>query len=463
MQNTKMGLTLENKLSQKLMITPQMKQSLNLLQMPVVELLHEVNSILEDNPVIEEMESKQEEEYSEKDEFLEDLKKVEWDDYFQNDEWYYLPRYDEEVNFEKFVSSNENLYEHLLFQLTISDVSEEVKRAGEYIIGNITENGYFTLDPAAVADETNIDVDVVNEALKVVREFDPTGIAQANLKDCILKQLHSFGVNPNDIDVISEILDNFEKEIIMGDFKQVAESLAIDMEGLEKLFGYIKMTDPKPGLKFSSAARYVVPDVYIVERDGFFDVILNEEGFSPMKLNSYYVKLLKDSSLDTNTREYVEEKVKNALWLLKSLNQRKKAIQRVVEEIVKIQHDFLKKGKEFLKPLKLKDIAEATGLHESTVSRVTSGKYAMCAHGVLELRSFFIKGIESENGEVSTMSIKVQIRELIENEPKEKPYSDQKIVEILTKKGIKIARRTVAKYRESMNIPARSERKRNRR
>lgn len=463
MKTGKINLTIENKLSQKLMITPQMKQSLNLLQMPVVDLLQEVNTILEENPVIEEIEAKSEEEIKEKDDFLEDLKKVEWDDYFQNEDWYYLPNDEEDINFEKFVSGAESLYEHLLFQLSISGLSQEEKSVGEYIIGNIDENGYFMLDEDAVAEELNVSRNMVRRVLDVIREFDPSGIAQSNLCDCIRKQLEIYGVNINDIELIVEILQKNEKDIVVGNIENVAKSFNIDVEGLNKLLGYIKMTDPKPGLKFSSNTRYIVPDVYIVERDNKYDVIMNEEGFPSIKLNGYYVKLLKDTQLDEKAKEYIEDKVKNALWLLKSLNQRKKAIQKVVEEIVKVQEDFLKKGKEHIKPLKLKDIAEATELHESTVSRVTAGKYAMCSHGVLELKSFFIKGLQSENGEISTTKIKRMIKELIENEPKEKPYSDQKIVEILTKKGIKIARRTVAKYREGMNIPARPERKINRR
>jgi len=323
MKSGKINLSIENKLSQKLMITPQMKQSLNLLQMPVVDLLQEVNTILEENPVIEEMENKSEEEIKEKDKFLEDLKKVEWDDYFQNDDWYYLPSDDDEINFEKFLSGAESLYEHLLFQLSISGLTPEEKAVGEYILGNIDENGYLMLNEDVLSEELNVSINTVERVLDVIREFDPSGIAQSNFCDCIRKQLEIYGVNANDIELVAEILQNHEEDIVRGDFERVAEIFDIDMEGLNKLLSYVKMTDPKPGLKFSSSARYVVPDVYIVERDNKYDVVMNEEGFPSIKLNSYYVKLLKSSQLDEKAREFVEDKVKNALWLLKSLNHSK--------------------------------------------------------------------------------------------------------------------------------------------
>jgi RNA polymerase sigma-54 factor len=206
-----------------------------------------------------------------------------------------------------------------------------------------------------------------------------------------------------------------------------------------------------------------MPDVYIVRNGDQFEVLMNESGLPPIRLNTYYLKALKNENLDSATKDYLEDKVKNALWVLKSLQKRQKAIYRVTKLIVEIQHDFLLKGESYLKPLRLKDIADITELHESTISRVTSGKYALCEQGLLELKSFFSKGMDSDEGDVSTRKIKTQIREIVDNESPQSPYSDEKIVKLLSEQGVDIARRTVAKYRDEMNIATMSQRKRMRR
>jgi RNA polymerase sigma-54 factor len=203
--------------------------------------------------------------------------------------------------------------------------------------------------------------------------------------------------------------------------------------------------------------------VYIVRNGENFDIILNETGLPPVRLNTYYLKALKTKGIDGQTKEYLEEKVKNAVWVLKSLQKRQKAIYKVTRVIVDVQKDFLLKGEAYLKPLRLKDVADTTELHESTVSRVTSGKYALCDQGLLELKAFFSKGMEADDGDVSTRKIKTQIRDILEKESANAPFSDEKIVKLLSEQGVDIARRTVAKYRDEMNIPTMSQRKRMRR
>jgi RNA polymerase sigma-54 factor len=462
--NNKLSLTIQNKLSQKLLITPQMKQSLNLLQMPITELLQELNEVIQENPILEEVEPTEIIEEKIKDEFLEAIKNVDWDDFYGHyDDISFIPKDDEDIDFEKFTSRQETLQEHLLFQLNILGLSEEDKQIGEYIIGNLTENGYFRLNIDETIKELNITKNKFINILNLIQEFDPNGIASTNLKECIEKQLTLFNINKYDIELINHILENFEEELLDKNYDKIKNTIDLDDATFNTLLELIRKTDPKPGLKFQQSNRYITPDVYIIKKDNNYEVTLNESELPAIRINTYYMRLLKNKSLDAKTREYVEDKVKNAVWLLKSLNQRQKAILKVVEAIVKIQKDFLDDISNHLKPLKLKDIAEMTDLHESTVSRVTSGKYVQCEHGIFEIKSFFMKALSTDSGNISTTRVKETIKEIIDNEPKDKPLSDQKIVEILQKKGIKIARRTVTKYREELSIPSTTKRRKLRR
>ncbi|UOD34005.1 RNA polymerase factor sigma-54 [Deferribacteraceae bacterium V6Fe1] len=462
----KMKINLETKLGQKLLITPQMKQSLKILQMPYMELITELNNVLEENPVLEEVEVQEVKEDKNTDEFLRELQKVDWQDYFSDlsESLSYIPDDEDSVNFDKFVGKKENLYEHLLFQLNILGLDDYLLDIGKYIIGNIDENGYLTISISEIVSYFDGDEENVLKVLSYVREFDPSGVGSVSLIECLLKQLEHMGVDPIDIEIAETILKECYEEIAFGNHKMIAEKLGLSEEYVGEIIDFIKRTDPKPGLKFSPEGKFVVPDVYILEKDGKYEAVLNENEVPAIKLNSYYIKMLKGESLDSASKEFIEDKVKNAIWFIKSMNQRKKAILKVVEALIKHQKDFLDKGLKFIKPLRLKDIAQETGLHESTVSRVTSNKYAMCKYGVIELKSFFMKGLSGHDGsEVSVSKIKDLINDLIEQEPKDEPYSDQKIVEILSKKGIKIARRTVAKYRDELNIPGTSVRKKMRR
>lgn len=462
-------LNLETKLGQKLLITPQMKQSLRILQLPYLELISELNQILEENPVLEQSDTLDMQEESGEiitDDFLKELQKVNWEDYFSDlqDGLSYKPDEEEEIDFDKFIGKSETLYDHLLFQLYILGLNRYETEIGEFIIGNIDENGYLSLSVEGIATYFNNDKDTVNKVLSLIKEFEPIGVGSSTLVECIIKQLQNMQIHPYDLEVAEEMLNRFNNELISGELEKIADAMGLSLEYITEIVDYIKKVDPKPGLTYSSSSRFITPDVYIIGKDGKYEVFLNEDDIPSIKINKYYITMLKDNSLDAASREYIEEKVKNAIWFLKSMNQRKKAILKVVEALVEYQKDFLDKGIKFLKPLKLKDIAKVTGLHESTVSRVTSNKYALCKYGVIELKSFFMKSLPGYDGaEVSITNVKDVIKDVIENEPDDNPYSDQKIVEILLKKGIKIARRTVAKYRDELNIPGASTRKKRRR
>ncbi|WP_022849754.1 RNA polymerase factor sigma-54 [Limisalsivibrio acetivorans] len=468
----KLNLGLQAKLSQKLLITPQMKQSLSILQMPITELVQELGSYLEENPVLEENQEgedrtpESEKEPEEKDTKLSDeLLKVDWDEYYRDSgEVQYNPSDDEGYDLEKFVSRSESLHDHLMFQLRICGLGERAEDIGEYIIGSLDENGYFVTPVEEIAAVMNCSEREVEDVLEVIKGFEPAGIASSTLKECIASQLEGLGTEPVYIEFIAELLENYEQELCSFQYDEILQELSIEQDTFEYLIFLMRKTDPRPGLSFQKGTNHhVVPDVYIVRKDEEFDVVLNEEGMPSLRTSAYYLKMLQTKDVDAKTKEYLEEKVKNAVWLIKSLNKRQKAIYRVVRAIIEAQREFFENKSKHLKPLKLRDIAEVTELHESTVSRVTSGKYAMTAQGVVELKSFFVKGLDSSGGDVSTDSIKEMINSIVEQEPKESPYSDQKIVEILQKKGIKIARRTVAKYRDELSIPTKSQRKRARR
>ncbi|MGE4266004.1 MAG: RNA polymerase factor sigma-54 [Deferribacterales bacterium] len=477
MKGGKLNLEISGKLSQKLHITPQMKQSLSILQMPITELLQELNSYLEDNPVLEESENKETEESAQSTEEKkeeeplredtdgDDLDKIDWEEFYRdNNDITFTPSDEEGYDLEKFVSGDKTLYEHLIEQLKMSGCRREVALAAENIIGNLSGEGYFLDEFFEVARDVDVEESDVEEALELVQTFDPAGIAARSLKECIHIQLSQFDVEQVYVEFIAEMLEKHEKDLIAYKYDEIRASLCIEDDTFEYMMFLMRKTDPKPGLNFGGRGNQAIkPDVYIVKKDDEYDIVLNEEGIPSLRMNTYYLSLLKNKALDGDTKEYIEEKVKNALWLIKSLNKRQKAIYRVVKVLTEVQTDFLEKGINYLKPLKLKDVADETGLHESTVSRVTSGKYAMTAQGLIELKSFFVKGLDTDTGDMSTQKVKNMIKDIVDSENPDKPFSDQKIVELLNGQGINIARRTVAKYRDELSIPTKSQRKRIRR
>lgn len=479
MSDTRLNLGLQTKLTQKLMITPQMKQSLSLLQMPITELVQEISAYLEENPALESIDMDYDAEIPSDDtpdqpveetaesSLLEDLTKPEWDEYIADtpSDLTFMPTSDDEqTDFEQFLSADQTLTEHLMFQLRTAGLSDKQVEIGEHIIGNLSEDGYFRADIAEVADECGASTDETNEVLEIIRGFDPAGIASSTLVDCILAQLEELDVTEGECEQIRELLECYASELATFKYEEIERKCGIEKDNLDELLAIIRRTDPRPGLSFESGgSNYILPDAFIVRDGESFDVSLNEQGLPAIRVNEYYRKSLKNGSLDDATREYMEEKVKNAVWILKSLQKRQKAIYKVTKAIVDVQKDYLMMGEAHFKPLRLKDVAEMTGLHESTVSRVTAGKYVMTDHGLLELKSFFSKGMDSVEGDTSTRKIKLMIRSLVDGEPVESPFSDEKLVQLLSSDGVDIARRTVAKYRDEMNIPTMSQRKRMRR
>lgn len=491
MNNINQNLDIKNTLQTTVFITPQMKQSLAILQMPIVELEQELSNILEENPILEVSEDGGSDDFDSLDDFdnsensIEDnedtqdneknleslVEKVtgdDWEEYIgyeKLDDISYKSTNDENnFDLEQVIGAKESLYEHLMYQLNVNVVDKEERRIGEYIIGNLSEDGYFRIDEDTACDELNVDKALFEKVLDIIKTFTPSGIASSSLTECIITQIKDMGCEEVYIDLVEELLSGYSAELAAFKYDDILKGMSIERDTFDYLLELIKKTDPRPGLNFSgSDTKFVTPDVFIVPNEENFDIIVNEKGIPNIRLNNYYIKMLQGSNLDSEAKSYIKDKVKNAVWVIESLQKRQKAIYKVVKAIAEFQGDFLQYGISMLKPLKLKDIAEATGLHESTVSRVTSGKYAMTKHGLIELKSFFSKSLESQDGDMSIGVIKQKIKELIDEEDKTVCLSDQRIVELMEEKGIKIARRTVAKYRDEMNIPTMSQRRRLRR
>lgn len=458
----KLSVNLDIKPQHKLIISPQMKLSLNILQMNMVDIIKEINTIIEDNPTLEEAEGPDlfnwdtDEKSNKNETIIEHNQDV---DNIEGGEFQYRKKtVDNEINYENFVANPLTLEEHLLFQLRISGIDSLSKAIGEYIIGNLDQNGYFRLDINEVAKELNVSIDEVLDVLKLIQRFDPAGIASRNLKECINIQLYDMQIDKVVINDIEEIVDTMGEASIYN-IQKVLQDKNYSKDYCEYLNYILKKIDPKPGLKYSENASYIYPDVYIQNLNSDFNVFVNERDLPVLRVNDYYLKLLEQDNLDEKTKEYIEEKIRKAEWVIKSLKLRKQAILKVTEAIVDYQRDFFLNGYDYLKPMRLKDIANRTKLHESTVSRVTSGKYAHTKYGLIELKMLFIKGYDTVDGTLSVDKIKKLISSIIKEEPLESPFSDKKISEILMERGVQIARRTVTKYREELKIPSKILRK----
>jgi len=471
---------LELKLQQKLILTPQLQMAIKLLQMPQLELSQTLTQELVENPFLEEAsESASAEETSPQERESEDAQPAiddteaplermmvfSNDDYFEErgldgrDLGYFHPDQEEQPSFEQYVGSTTDLFDHLLWQLRMSRETEEIRRVGELIIGNIDENGYFRGTIEEIAETAQTDTVTVESALRMIQSFDPPGIGARDIIECLQLQLKLLNLQGTLMEnLVLHDLDLIGKK----KYAQLAKQYNMQLEEVMQAVKIIEGLDPKPGANFaSSAVNYVTPDVYIVKNDGVYQIILNDEGLPKLRINSYYYRLLSQkNTIAKEDRQFLEEKLASAKWLMKSLDQRNKTIYRVTESILNFQREFFDTGASVIKPLNLRDIATQLGLHESTISRVTSNKYLSCPHGIYGFRFFFSNAITSEAGDVSSTSVKDMIKKIISEEDTTKPLSDMRIVDIFKTQNITIARRTIAKYREELKIPAQSQRRR---
>lgn len=474
---------LELKLTQKLILTPQLQLAIKLLQMPQLELSQALSQELINNPFLEEVvEDKREElsreeiENSEVTSYSDDteaslerlitrLNSFSVEEYFDErssdgrDLGYFNPGLVEQPSFDQFTSKKTDINDHLLWQLMLSNVSDDIRKICEIVIGNIDENGYLRITEEELISITGAEPEKIRKAIETVQSFDPPGIGARNLQECLLLQLRAFNLQGT---IVEKIVLNNISDIEKKRYIQIGKQYDLPKEDLMAAIKIIEDLDPKPGRNYSSVSpSHIVPDVYVIKVDDKYQIILNDEGIPRIRLNNYYRSLLQaKNSFLKEERQFLEERLRSAVWLLKSLDQRNRTIYRVTESILKFQYDFFEKGTNYLRPLNLKDVADDIGMHESTISRVTSNKYLSCTHGIFGFRFFFGSAIQTSNGTVSSRSVKDIIKKIISEEDQKNPLSDQRIVEILKSKNIVLARRTVAKYREELKIPPHNQRKR---
>ncbi|MRR05503.1 MAG: RNA polymerase sigma-54 factor [Deltaproteobacteria bacterium] len=472
------------KLSQQLVMTPQLQQAIKLLQLSRIELQDLVSQELEENPVLDEsleleeiketdtLEITEQEAAPQEDPEVftevkageETLQDMDWATYldsynYSSGEQYYDDE-DDRPSYENMLTKKTTLFDHLLWQLKLSRVTETEILVGSEIIGNIDEDGYLRSTLADIAQICSVDESFVESVLKKVQEFDPIGVGARNLQECLLLQVKQLGMEGS---VVEALLRDHLKDLELRKYKLIAKSLGIDFNEVLAGAKIVASLDPKPGRQFSQEdVHYISPDIFVYKVGEDFVVVLNDEGMPNIRINPLYIGEGRAGGSDTQkTEEYINEKMRSALWLIKSIHQRQRTIYRVSKSIVKFQRNFFERGIAYLKPLVLRDIAEDIGMHESTISRVTTNKYMQTPQGLLELKFFFNSGISTVEGDdMASESVKNIIKEIVLGEDPRKPLSDQRIAEILSTQNITIARRTITKYREMLKIGSSSERKR---
>ncbi len=466
---------LHTKLVQKLILTPSLQQAIKLLPMSTLELADLLNQEMVENPLLEEVETEElqpaEQQQAEKAPEQPVTEKPDtWDDadyeYFFGDylDDGYRPRTPQEVKelppIENTLSSAASLADHLIWQLSLQTSDERLKEIGRAIIGNLDDDGYLVASAEEIAAMGEWPLIEVEKALQHLQTFDPIGVCARDLQECLWLQLKHLGLEGTPTEkIVTEHLRLLQNHQV----PEIARKLGVSIEDLKEHVEIIRNLDPKPGSRYNpSQSQYVIPDVYVVKVEEQYVAMLNEEGLPQLRISPVYRRLL-DKSLGENsdeTRAYVKDKFRSALWLIKSVDQRQKTIHKVATSIINFQREFLDHGIEHLRPLVLRDVANDIGMHESTVSRVVNNKYMHTPQGVFEMKFFFHSGISSSYGDsVSSVTIKQRIRKIIENEDPRKPLSDSKIVSILQKEGLMLARRTIAKYREELKIPTSNQRK----
>ncbi len=469
---------LDIKLTQKLILTPQLQQAIRLLQMQKLELVETLNQELVENPFLEEINEFPEDLQAPEDiqtevipETTEDIEKplerlldFRVDEYFEErasdgrDLGYFNPGIVERPSFERFVSKKPDLSEHLLWQLRLSHIPEEIRMAGEVIIGNLDENGYLRATLRELSESSGLPEEIIEKALEVIQTFDPPGVGARDLKESLLIQARYLELRHT---LVERIIMNNLEDIEKKRYEHIARQYNTSIEEVIQAIKIIQGFDPKPGRNYSSSEPvYVEPDVFVIRDNEEYRIILNDEGIPRFRLNERYRQLLINKNLlSKEERQFLEDKLRSALSLIKSLNQRNRTIYRVTESILKAQREFFDHGIDHLKPLTLREIAMELNMHESTISRVTSNKYLACSHGIFPFKFFFSSALKGNSGEVSSTKVKEMIKKIISEEDPSRPLSDQQIVEILKKANIHIARRTVSKYRAELKILSQNQRK----
>lgn len=455
-------LKTELRVTLKQTLTPQLYQLLKLLQMPYLELEQTVRNELVKNPLLDEAQESEDEPETtpqRQEREINKLREIDWAAYFQSErEYYYRPyQFLRDDIPERVPVAQPSIRDHLLEQLHLNTSDNQVRTTGEYIVDSLDDDGFLDTRVEEISEVLNVPVESVMETLKLIQTFDPPGVASRSVAECLTIQLYQHGYTEDAVEV--KIVNNFMKEIGAKQFSKIKRKLGISEIRVKEAIDVISSLNPKPfrGLGVSDV-RYIVPDLIVTEVDDGYEVVINETTLPSLRINSYYREILTaKASLLKEEKEFIKQKLDSALNLMKGLEERRRSILKVARFIVKTQKGFFDQGILHLVPLTMQKVAETVGLHESTVSRIVQGKYIDTPRGLLELKFFFSGGISTDDEEdVSSRSVKDMIQKLVENENKRRPLQDKEIVDLLSKEGIRIARRTVAKYRNQLRIlPAR--------
>ncbi len=456
-------------LSQRLAITPSLLQKIELLSVNQLELSEILQQELEENPLLDDVsdhfeagpevsetarESEEDADPLEEEGRLEDLDfEYFFGDYLGSSyERQEFEPVEQKVSFEQFLPSADSLWDYLNWQLNLSGLDSDLREIAYFIVGNLDEDGYLTLTPEEICRQLQVPSGRVDAALAAVQTLDPVGVGCRDLRECLLLQAKAAGLEDSLVGaLIRDCLPLFEGR----KYSSILNRLDCDAKDLSRALELIRGFSPRPGQKFSSSQPvYVRPDVHIRKVEGEYQVSLNDDGLPKLRINRAYRKLLRKNGVSKDTKSFIRERFRSAIELLRGVDQRQATIFRVCRVIVRHQQNFMESGIRKLKPLLIKDVADELGVHPSTISRVVANKYAHTPQGVMELRRFFSVGVEHANGEnVSTMQVKDRLKTLIGGEDPKKPFSDQKLTNRLNRDGIRITRRTVAKYRDQMRIP----------
>jgi RNA polymerase sigma-54 factor len=467
------------KLTQQLIMTPQLQMAIKLLQLSRLEMLDTIRQELEENPALEEVqetapdentaeqsenyatETSQTEEVTIKEKIQDD---IDWSVYLGE---YNTPgriSYETEdkdsPRFEAFIAPKQSLRDHLLWQFLMIKPSLQEETIASAIVGNLNKDGFLCCTVEEAAAMSNATVEEVERVLTKMQSFDPIGVCARDLRECLLIQAEHFGFKDT---IVSEIINNHLHDLEKKNYKGICKALKISLNDVIAAVNVIKGFEPKPGRQFSEETpQYINPDIYVYKWENDFVVMLNDDGMPKLRVNSFYKNTIsRGKKISGEAEDYIQDKIRSAAWLIKSIHQRQKTIYKVMQSILGFQREFFEKGIACLKPMVLRDVAQDIGMHESTISRVTTNKYAFTPQGMFELKYFFNSSIKtSQGGDIASASVQEKIRQIIQNEDPKKPYSDDKISQLLKEDHqIHIARRTVAKYREMLKVLPSNKRK----
>lgn len=491
-----MGLKMNQaqKLSQTQVMTPQMQQAIKMLTLTHLEMTDMIAQEMVENPLLEDGEDQGEDNQLSSNSDSENQENQEVTGTFDLDQlnqssdqnntntkddfdWEkYVEPYsdysssiktnvesssDEDLpQWESIISKSDSLVDHLKWQIKMEDLSDEEMELAELIIHSINDDGFLEEPLESLVKDTKYNLKLANEVLAIIKRLDPVGCGTSSPKEALMIQAEHLEETPYSL---VKIIEFHLEDIYKKNFDIIQKKLKISLDEVKVCEQILSSLNPRPGRQISSEEpQYIVPDIYVREVGGQFIVEINNDGIPDLKISKMYKSLLQQPQQDSKSKEFVKDKLRSAVWLLKSIENRQKTIEKVANAIVKFQPDFLARGKEYLRPMILKDVAQEIGMHESTVSRVTTNKYMHTPMGVYELKYFFNTGVGGKDGGSSTPSevIKMKLKSLIDREDKRKPLSDDKIVVLLNELGMELSRRTVAKYRDELGIMASSKRKR---